>query len=422
MKNIEMFKNNSGEYCLVNESRGNVSPVSKNASVGLFARIILSRIKKAKVGDIEVILPNKQSVSHNGKQAGSSVSIEFKTWKALCQYAFFGQLSFVEAYINGDIIINNLSALFHWFVDNEKHFPQKQNSWFSDILNRFSHLVLNDNNRNGSQKNISFHYDLGNSFYKKWLDETMTYSAGIFSGTQCLAVSQKAKYDRIVDQIELADGDSVLEIGCGWGGFAEHALTRHHIDYRGITISNEQLEYAKHRLDKITIRKNLAVFEDYRDTQGTFDKIVSIEMFEAVGEKHWKSYFETVKNRLNPCGKAVIQVITIDHDRFLKYRDRVDFIQKYIFPGGMLPSKQAFVEHAEMADLKIVDEFAFGQDYAQTLRLWKENFLQNWSDIEKQGFDQRFYRLWLYYLDYCIAAFERNTIDVMHYSVVHDHA
>ena len=344
--------------------------MSRNSlTTDFYAKRILSRIKKAECGRIEITLPNHQSVSHLGKQTGHNVSIEFKTWKSFFQYVLVGQLSFVEAYIDGDINISNLSALFHWFVDNEKYFPEKQNSRFSDIINRFSHLILNDNSRDGSRKNISFHYDLGNDFYKKWLDETMTYSAGIFADTKNLPASQASKYARIVDQLELSDGDSVLEIGCGWGGFAEHTLTRHHIDYR--------------------------------DTKGTFDKIVSIEMFEAVGEKHWQSYFETIKSRLKPSGKAVIQVITIEHDRYLRYRNRVDFIQKYIFPGGMLPSKQVFVDHAQKAGLKIVDEFAFGQDYAQTLRLWKENFLHNWSDIEQ---------------------LERNTIDVMHYSVVHDHA
>ena len=421
MKNIDMLKNTSGEYCMGGEAReGNQTPVTNN-STGFLAQQILSRIQKAEFGRVDVTLPNNQTISHVGSKSGHHAAVCFKTWKSIFQYVAFGQLSFVEAYINGDVSIRNLQSLFHWFVDNEQNFPQKQNSRFTDILNRFSHFILNDNSRDGSRKNISFHYDLGNEFYEKWLDKTMTYSAGIFSKTNCLEASQNAKYARILDQLDLLDQDSVLEIGCGWGGFAEYALKRHNVDYRGITISNEQLEYTKKRLQKLSDKNNLAVFEDYRDTTGKFDKIVSIEMFEAVGEKHWHSYFETIKNRLKSDGKAVIQVITIEHDRFLRYRDRVDFIQKYIFPGGMLPSKQVFVEQTESANLKIVDEYAFGQDYAQTLRLWKENFLQNWTDIEAQGFDQKFYRLWLYYLDYCIAAFERNTIDVMHYTVVHNH-
>ncbi|MDB4044315.1 cyclopropane-fatty-acyl-phospholipid synthase family protein [Emcibacteraceae bacterium] len=395
---------------------------AKNKLTNYFAEKVFSRIKKANYGQIEIILPNKQFVSHKGQNAGQNISIEFKTWKSFFQYVILGQLSFAEAYINGSINISNLSALFHWFVDNEKYFPEKQNNRYKNMINRFSHIILNDNNRSGSRKNISFHYDLGNNFYKKWLDETMTYSAGIFGNTKCLAGSQRAKYSRIVEQLKLKDGNSVLEIGCGWGGFAEHAISKHNINYRGITISNEQLDYTNKRLNKITHMKNPAIFEDYRDTLGTFDKIVSIEMFEAVGQKHWQSYFETIKNRLKPDGKAVIQVITIENDRYLRYQNRVDFIQKYIFPGGMLPSKQVFSDYAQKNQLKIDDEFAFGQDYVQTMRIWKDNFLQNWSEIESQGFDYRFYRLWLYYLDYCIAAFERNTIDVVQYSVVHDHA
>ncbi|MCP5382746.1 MAG: class I SAM-dependent methyltransferase [Kordiimonadaceae bacterium] len=413
MKNTEILKNKRDEHLHFQ---------SQHAPVGFFTKIVHSRIKMAQYGRIEVTLPNQQTISHMGKHPGHNVSIDFKSWKSLVQYMLSGQLAFVDAYINGEIQISNLYALCNWFLDNEKYFPIKQNSFLSELINRFLHLVLNDNNREGSRKNISFHYDLGNDFYDKWLDQTMTYSAGIFNDTSDLKASQIAKYDRIIDQLELSSGDSVLEIGCGWGGFAEQAISNHDIKYRGITISKEQLDYANNRLAKISLHKDLFSFEDYRDTAGKFDKIVSIEMFEAVGEKHWHSYFETIRNRLKPNGKAVIQVITIDHDRFLKYRNGVDFIQKYIFPGGMLPSNQVFAKHAEKAGLKIVDEFSFGQDYALTLRHWKDNFLHNWPEIEKQGFDQRFYRLWLYYLDYCITAFERRTIDVMHYSIEHEHA
>ncbi|MEZ5758673.1 MAG: cyclopropane-fatty-acyl-phospholipid synthase family protein [Emcibacteraceae bacterium] len=413
MKNTDVLKNKRDEHLHFQ---------TPNAPAGYFTKIVHSRIKKARYGRIEVTLPNKQSIIHLGKYPGHNVSIDFKSWKSLVQYMLSGQLAFVDAFINGQIQISNLYALCNWFLDNEKYFPKKQNSFLSDLMNRFLHLVLNDNNREGSRKNISFHYDLGNDFYKKWLDQTMTYSAGIFNDTSDLKTSQIAKYDRIIDQLELSSGDNVLEVGCGWGGFAEQAISNHDIKYRGITISKEQLDYANKRLAKISSHKDLFAFEDYRDTAGKFDKIVSIEMFEAVGEKHWHSYFETIRNRLKSTGKAVIQVITIDHDRYLKYRNSVDFIQKYIFPGGMLPSNQVFAENTEKAGLKIVDEFSFGQDYALTLRHWKDNFLHNWPEIEKQGFDQRFYRLWLYYLDYCITAFERGTIDVMHYSIEHEHA
>ena len=412
MKNIETIKNTERNF--ENTYSGTT------LFDGFLKRQILARIGKAQFGFIEVTLPNKCKVARIGEKAGHLVSVNFKTWRSLVNYVLSGQLSFVESYVKGEIEVSCLSSLIYWFLDNEAYFPEKQNNALASWLNRFSHILLNDNSRNGSRKNISFHYDLGNDFYRQWLDETMTYSAGIFEDTDDLASSQHAKYERISQQLDLTDGDSVLEIGCGWGGFAEHALTKHHIDYRGITISKEQLDYTLERLDQITIRKNLAVFEDYRDTEGKYDKIVSIEMFEAVGEKHWDRYFETLKNRLNKDGKAVIQVITIDHDRFLKYRGRVDFIQKYIFPGGMLPSKEIFAEYADKWGLKIVDAYPFGQGYAKTLMKWKEKFIANWPQIKSLGFDDKFYRLWLYYLDYCIAGFDRSTIDVMHFSLVHD--
>ena len=258
MKNTEVLKNKSDE---------NLHFPVQSSPKGFFTKIIRARIQKAQFGRIEVTLPNRQSVSHLGSHLGHNVVIEFKTWKSLFQYILFGQLSFVESYINGDIQVSNIYALCQWFLDNEKCFSEKQNSCISGLINRFSHLILNDNNREGSRKNISFHYDLGNDFYKKWLDETMTYSAGIFNETSDLAASQKAKYDRIIEQLKLSARDTVLEIGCGWGGFAEHAITRHFIDYRGITISNEQLDYANERLEKITLHKDLVAFEDYRDTK-----------------------------------------------------------------------------------------------------------------------------------------------------------
>ncbi|MCC3861180.1 SAM-dependent methyltransferase [Pseudemcibacter aquimaris] len=411
MKNIETIKNQQSDY--------------KNTYIvyGLIEKIldrkIRERIGLAEFGFIEVKLPNDFKVVHKGDKQGHHVYIHFKTWKSLFGYVLSGQLAFVEAFVKGDITVSCLPSLINWFLDNEPYFPEKQNHAASGLINRFSHLFLNDNSRNGSKKNISFHYDLGNDFYSLWLDKTMTYSAGDFAQTNDLEQSQKDKYQRISDQLDLSDGDRVLEIGCGWGGFAEHVLTKHHLDYRGITISKEQLDYALNRFNQITVRKNLAVFEDYRDTTGVYDKIVSIEMFEAVGEKHWDKYFQTLKSRLASGGKAVIQVITIDHDRFLKYRNRVDFIQKYIFPGGMLPSKEVFAEYARKSNLKIVDDYAFGNGYAETLIQWKKNFIANWPKIKELGFDEQFYRLWLYYLDYCIAGFERNTIDVMHFTMVH---
>lgn len=415
MKQLKTANNSMSKVCIDHSIHGysdtNMFLVNK----------VLNRLKNTDKGQIEIILPNKQSVKHCGDKDGQNVHVHFKTWKSIVQYIILGELSFVDAYINGDVDIRQLSSLFNWYIDNEKKLPQKKkNNLFIDLINRFSHLVLNNNNRAGSKKNISFHYDMGNEFYKKWLDNTMTYSAGIFCDKANLEQSQHNKYNRIIKVAELNNDDNVLEIGCGWGGFAEHALSLKNINYRGITISEEQLKFTNERLLRFAEDKELAFFEDYRDTEGSYDKIVSIEMFEAVGEKHWGCYFDTIKNRLKKNGKAIIQVITIEHERYLKYRNKVDFIQKYIFPGGMLPSKEVFKQYAHKAGMKITDEFAFGQDYAETLRHWKRNFLLNWEDIREQGFDERFYRMWLYYLDYCITAFERNTIDVVHFSLTHD--
>lgn len=415
MKDVETI-NTSSTKDYVQQRR-----VEKQDDQSFVSKRIIARIKKAEKGRMEIRLPNGIEAVHVGSENGQNVTIHFKTWKSIYQYVVLGELPFVEAYIRGDVTISSLSSLFHWYVDNETYLSQpKKNNLLLDIVNRFSHLILNDNNKRGSRNNISFHYDLGNAFYKEWLDPTMTYSAGIFSGDVDLEDAQHLKYARIANQLDLNDGDSVLEIGCGWGGFAEHALTRHNVDYKGITISEEQLNYTNERLKTLIEGEQLAHFEDYRDTKGCYDKVVSIEMFEAVGEKHWKTYFETLKKRLKSDGTAVIQVITIEHDRYLKYRNRVDFIQKYIFPGGMLPSKQVFNEYAKNAGFEIVDQYAFGDGYAETLRRWRDSFVQKWPEIKKQGFDQRFYRMWIYYLDYCIAAFDRNTIDVMHFTLTHE--
>lgn len=408
---------------MVNDAIGEVYRGKRETanSSSFIANRIISRICKADIGRMEILLPNGNSAFHQGTKEGHNVFIHFKSWKGLLQYALLGEMSFVDAYIDGDIHIANLTALFNWYLDNEKYLARdKKNNWIMDLLHRFAHLIINDNNRRGAKKNISYHYDLGNEFYKKWLDRTMTYSAGIFNGEVSLANAQEVKYSRIIDQLDLKTGDSVFEIGCGWGGFAESLLSHNAVSYKGITISKEQLDYANDRINKLTGRNDLVKFEDYRDTGGAYDKIVSIEMFEAVGEKHWDTYFDTLRRRLKPGGAAVIQVITIDHDRYLKYRDRVDFIQKYIFPGGMLPSKEMFLEHAKKAKMTITNQFAFGDGYAETLRCWKAAFIEHWEDIKPLGFDDKFYRMWLYYLDYCEAAFERGTIDVMHFTLMHD--
>ena len=275
---------------------------------------------------------------------------------------------------------------------------------------------LRPNTRRGAKRNISEHYDLGNNFYAEFLDPTMTYSAGIFSnGSEDLQAAQAEKYRRLCRAMELQPGMTVLEIGCGWGGFAELAAAEFGAIVTGITLSEAQLGYAQKRMqdaglsDTVTLR-----LEDYRDTQGSFDRIASIEMFEAVGEQYWPSYFKTLRDRLKPGGKAGIQVITIADKFFAEYRHTADFIQRYVFPGGMLPCPTRLRQEIATAGLKVTDTLWFGQDYARTLSRWQVNFQATWQRINMLStqYDNRFKRLWEYYLAYCEAGFDAGFTDV----------
>jgi cyclopropane-fatty-acyl-phospholipid synthase len=270
------------------------------------------------------------------------------------------------------------------------------------------------NSLRGSRRNIAFHYDLGNDFYRLWLDPSMTYSAALFDRPdESLEAAQERKYERMLAQLDASPGQHILEIGCGWGGFACHAASR---GYRvtGLTLSREQLEYARKRVaqqglsDRVELR-----LQDYRKLNERFDHIVSIEMFEAVGEAYWDTYFDTLRRSLKPGGRASLQVITIDEGRFESYRRRADFIQKYIFPGGMLPSVEAFTRHACANGLKLERLDMFGLDYARTLRRWDARVAARSGEIMAQGFDQRFINMWRYYLAYCEAGFRSDRIDLM---------
>jgi cyclopropane-fatty-acyl-phospholipid synthase len=281
---------------------------------------------------------------------------------------------------------------------------------------KLKHL-LRPNTRKGSKKNIHAHYDIGNNFYALWLDPSWTYSSGIFYGDFAISLehAQQRKYQRIIDVLELKAGDRVLEIGCGWGGFAEHAASRD-IHVHGVTISQSQLDFANARIAKKGL-SNLVNLEmcDYRDLKGSYDAIVSIEMFEAVGEKFWPTYFSTVQQRLKPNGMALIQSITIDEARFERYRAGTDFIQQYIFPGGMLPSPTRFEKIAARHNLTSVEQFAFGPDYAETLRKWSKNFESERERITEQGFDMPFQRIWQLYFAYCEAGFDEGRTDVVQF-------
>jgi cyclopropane-fatty-acyl-phospholipid synthase len=286
------------------------------------------------------------------------------------------------------------------------------NSW-SKLANRVLH-VFNRNTRAGARRNIMAHYDLGNAFYQRWLDPSMTYSSAKFeTPSDDLSVAQRNKYLSLARRIELKPEHSLLEIGCGWGGFAEFAAKEIGCRITGITISREQFDFARQRLFKQGLADKAEIkLEDYRDTQGTFDRVASIEMFEAVGETYWPAYFAKIRERLAPLGQAGLQIITIDDRYFSAYRTSVDFIQKYVFPGGMLPSMQVLRDQVARAGLSWRDETTFGLDYAQTLSSWRDRFMGAWDDIRTLGFDERFKRLWNYYLSYCEAGFRAGSIDV----------
>jgi cyclopropane-fatty-acyl-phospholipid synthase len=273
---------------------------------------------------------------------------------------------------------------------------------------------LNRNSRQGSRRNIMAHYDLGNEFYAQWLDPTMTYSSALFAGGEAsLAGAQVAKYSRILERLQAAPGQRILEIGCGWGGFAE-AATGQGLALTGLTLSPAQLAWAQRRVPSADLR-----LQDYRDVNGRFDHIVSIEMFEAVGERYWPAYFRTLARCLKPQGRAVVQSIVIRDELFASYRRGTDFIQQYIFPGGMLPSPSVFAREAGRQGLCVRDAFAFGDDYARTLALWREQFEARWPQIAALGFDETFRRLWRFYLAYCEAGFRAGNIDVMQFELAH---
>ncbi|MFT5720609.1 MAG: cyclopropane-fatty-acyl-phospholipid synthase [Motiliproteus sp.] len=340
--------------------------------------------------------------------------------RALARGWFGGLMGWAEGFMAGDWSCHRLLDVTDWAMANETAFESAfDGGRISALLDRLYHL-LHNNSRRGSRRNIAFHYDLGNEFYRLWLDPSMTYSSALFSHPdQSLADAQQHKYQRVLDLVAPEPHQSVLEIGCGWGGFGEALLGQSNADWYGVTLSKEQLAWTQSRLDVFAERAS-ASLTDYRDLEQRYDHIVSIEMLEAVGEANWPTYFNKIKTLLKPGGRAVIQVITIADERFESYRKGADFIQRYIFPGGMLPSPAAMREQIAVAGFTLIHEEGFGADYARTLSLWSHAFEQAWPQIEALGFDARFYRMWNYYLAYCESGFKTGAIDVRFYQLSAD--
>ena len=378
-----------------------------------FARVF-DLVGKLNSGRVDFILPDGRRFRAEGSKPGPVAEVTINNPDVFARLVREGDLGFCDAYLDGWWTTPDLQAFMDFIhADNDDMydgFPgmalvrawEKARFWFQS------------NTKRQALKNISYHYDLGNDFYSLWLDETMTYSSALFNTSQeSLEKAQIAKYASMVDQMGVKPGDHVLEIGCGWGGFAEYAAKERGLKVTGLTISKEQLDYANKRIkskglsDKVNLK-----LQDYRDETGVYDGVASIEMFEAVGEKYWPVYFDKIKQCLKPGKQATLQIITIQDARWEVYRKSVDFIQKYIFPGGMLPSPSVLRKEVHRAGLSVQHSIEFGKSYSQTLRRWFEVFNNKWDNISAMGFDDRFRRMWNFYLTSCAATFESGNCDV----------
>ncbi len=396
----------------------------KSARVPATARAALALLKRLRAGTLTVHTPD--GATHQASGAARPelhATLNVHDWSVFAATMRTGDIGFAEGFMAGEWTTPHLADLLRLLLANRDVIDKAiYGSWWGSLLHRLQH-ALNRNTRRGSRKNISAHYDLGNAFYTLWLDETMNYSSACFDGdfARPLAQAQTAKVRRAIAATGVQPGERLLEIGCGWGAVAESAA-REGIAVVGLTLSTEQLAWAKSRLAHAGVAQHADLrLQDYRDVpDGPFDAIVSIEMFEAVGREYWDAYFQTLHKQLKRGGKACVQAIVIREDLFERYLNSADFIQRYVFPGGMLPSASLFVQHAQAAGLRVVDTFAFGLDYAETLRRWRHAFLARLDDVRRQGFDDRFVRLWEFYLAYCEAAFDAGNTDVVQFTLQRD--
>ena len=393
-------------------------------SLPIAARVLFKLLGGLRHGRITATLPDKSRHEFGTAAHGVHAHIEIHDLAICTQILTGGDVAFGEGYFNGMWDSPDLVLLLTLLAKNQNELmPAFYGRGWKGWLFKLRHLLRN-NSKKQARKNIEAHYDLGNTFYREWLDSTMTYSSALFNGDLQgdFATAQIAKYERILSEINAPSGGHILEIGCGWGGFAEYAATSRGLRVTGITLSPAQLESARERIKAAGLESQVQ-FElcDYRDVAkrfgATFDGVASIEMFEAVGQKYWDSYFQAVQQALRPTARACVQVITIDEQRFEQYESTSDFIQQYIFPGGMLPSPERFEIKANGAQMQVIERFEFGLDYAETLRRWLRQFDARYDEITAQGFSQNFMKLWRFYLAYCIAGFEAGSINVGQYTL-----
>lgn len=383
-----------------------------------FARV-MGMASSLRYGRIDFVLPDGRRFRAEGQNPGPVAELDIHNVDLFARLIREGDLGFCDAYLDGWWSTPDLQAFMDFIhADNEDIYDGFPGM---GLVRKFEQLRfwLQRNSKEQARKNISYHYDLGNDFYGLWLDDTMSYSSAIFTDPQqSMEAAQIAKYESMVDEMGVQPGDHVLEIGCGWGGFAEYAAAERGLQVTCLTISEEQFNYAVERIEKAGLSDRVTFkLQDYRDEKGLYDGIASIEMFEAVGEQYWPVYFETVRERLKPGKTATFQIITVAHRRWKVYKRGVDFIQKYIFPGGMLPSPVVLREQIEKAGLAVEKSVEFGKSYDITLRRWHETFNEKWDQIAALGFDERFRRMWNFYLTSCAATFDSGNCDVTQITV-----
>ena len=372
---------------------------------------IMDRIK---IGHFVLHLPNGEVRNYHGKTEGRKGELIIKDYAAIAKIFSSGDIGLAEAYRDGIIDSPDMTSLLLLCIENQNAFETIfRGNFFGMIYYRLRHL-FRGNSRKGSKKNIEAHYDLGNSFYKLWLDPTMTYSSAMFNNKdETLEEAQKNKYQRIIDTINPKSTDHILEVGCGWGGFATMAALQTGCKVTCLTLSQEQYQYATDLVRKMGLENQVNIkICDYRDEKDTYDHVVSIEMIEAVGEEYWEQYFNMIESKLRPGGKAMLQSIYIIDELFDGYRKSTDFIQQYIFPGGMVLAPQVFEKYSIKNNLEIKDFYKFGLDYAQTLNLWRKEFKEKYAEVKEIGFDESFLKIWDFYYTYCEAGFLSRRIDV----------
>lgn len=383
------------------------------------ARALLALLERLPHGRLTLHTPDGRTLVFGQSGGRPAATLRLSDWGVCTRALSRGDVGFAQDWIDGRWQTDCLPSLLDLLVANRDALDRAvYGSRLGQLYFRLRHW-LRRNSKAGSRRNIAAHYDLGNDFYRLWLDPSLSYSSALFGQAGAtLEQAQHAKLDRVLEQLRLPAGARVLEVGCGWGGFAE-AAARRGLHVTGLTLSVEQLNFARQRLDDAGLGDRTEFrLQDYRDAHGQWDGIASIEMFEAVGERFWPVWFESLHRNLVPGGRAVVQTITIDEALFERYRSGTDFIQQYVFPGGMLPTRALFERMAREHGLAVLDTHAFGQDYARTLALWRETFMARLADVRAQGFDDRFIRLWEFYLAYCEAAFAHGNTDVMQFTLL----